>query len=152
MGSGEIVKSLNLLVIEDNIADYRLVQEAIMDTGTKYEVNFANISDGNSAIDYFNGRGNNLNNPAPDLILLDLNIPRRPGLDVLTEIKEKDEWQHVPVIVFSSSSSPNDVEKSYKKGANAYVVKPGNLDDFFDAVQSVHQFWVKHVTLHAPHR
>lgn len=139
---------INFLVIEDNLADYRLVQEAMKDIDQGELIRFTNISDGNSAIDYVYNRGKYYNMAIPDLIMLDLNVPRRTGIEILNEIKDNDKWCHIPVIIFSSSSSPVDIERSYHSGASAYVVKPGTIDDFFGAIHSVHSFWIEHVAYH----
>jgi two-component system, chemotaxis family, response regulator Rcp1 len=128
---------VHILLVEDNPADVRLVHEALHTTALRYVLEVA--SDGDEAIERlrapFSGRN------VPDLILLDLNLPRKSGHDVLKLIKSDPKTSSIPTIVMSSSSSPDDVEKAYAAHANCYVQKPQSIDDFFHVCSLLEAFW-----------
>jgi two-component system, chemotaxis family, response regulator Rcp1 len=128
---------VHILLVEDNPADVRLVHEALHTTALRYVLEV--VSDGDEAIsrlqEPFSGR------EAPDLILLDLNLPRRNGHEVLSFIKSDPKISSIPTIVMSSSGSPDDVEKAYAAHANCYVQKPQSIDDFFHVCSLLEAFW-----------
>jgi CheY-like chemotaxis protein len=135
---------LRLLLIEDNAPDVRLTTEALRDGGTPVDLTVAR--DGVEALDQLQtlrtARG-----PLPDLILLDLNLPRKDGREVLRAVKGDPGLVHIPVIILTTSSAERDVTESYRLGANAYVVKPVDLDRFFSVVAAIQTFWMRAVRL-----
>lgn len=136
-----------ILIVEDNPGDVRLIQEAFQETGRAHEAAVAR--DGVEALDYLFQRGEFGGARRPDLILLDLNLPKKGGREVLEEIKGDGELMHIPVVVFSSSSAPADVTGAYKLYANCYVTKPADLDELFKVISWIEKFWLGTATL--PH-
>jgi len=134
-----------ILIVEDNPGDVRLIQEAFQDTGRAHETAVAR--DGVEALDYLFQRGGFDGAQRPDLILLDLNLPKKGGREVLAEIKSADALMHIPVVVFSSSSAPPDVTGAYKLHANCYVTKPADLDELFKVISWIEKFWLGTATL-----
>ena len=134
-----------ILIVEDNPGDVRLIQEAFQDTGRAHQAAVAR--DGVEALDYLFQRGGFDGAPRPDLILLDLNLPKKGGREVLVEIKSNDALMHIPVVVFSSSSAPPDVTGAYKLHANCYVTKPADLDELFKVISWIEKFWLGTATL-----
>jgi two-component system response regulator len=132
---------LRLLLVEDNPADVRLTAEALRDSGSGVTLSVAR--DGVEALDMLTASHRTL----PDLILLDLNLPRRDGRDVLRAIKADEALSHVPIVILTTSSADNDVRDSYRLGANAYVIKPVDLDRFFAVIAAIRQFWMQTVRL-----
>jgi len=121
------------LLVEDNPGDVRLTIEALKESQFPNTLHVAN--DGVEALEYLRSA------PAPDLILLDLNLPRRSGREVLTDIKSDPKLRRIPVMILSTSRSELDVQFSYDHHANCYIQKPMELDRFFDIVRSIEQFW-----------
>lgn len=134
-----------ILAVEDNPGDVRLLREALKDT--RILVNLHTVEDGLSALDFLNRRKSHAGAPRPDLILLDLNLPRKSGLEVLGEIKNDERLKRIPVVILSSSSAEDDVSRSYDAGCNCYLVKPFDLDGFIEVVESIGGFWVSRVRL-----
>jgi len=136
-------RPVNILLIEDNPGDVRLTQEAFEDTGIAPSIKV--IMDGAQAIEYLEG----LDKPSdlPDLIILDLNLPRKNGHQVLESIKGKDEMRRIPVLMLTTSQARQDVLKSYDRYVNCYINKPVNFDQFADVVQRIVDFWVDTVIL-----
>jgi chemotaxis family two-component system response regulator Rcp1 len=137
----------DILMVEDNPADIRLAQEAFRNRGTHHTLNVAR--DGVEALDYLKQRGKFPNAIRPDLVLLDLNLPRMSGREVLAEIKADPGLMRIPVIVLTTSRATTDIQNAYDQHANCYVVKPTDLDEFLDAVRSIEDFWLKAATLPA---
>ena len=137
----------DILMVEDNPADVRLTQEAFRNGKIRNTLSVAR--DGVEAIDYLRRRGRFPDAPRPDLILLDLNLPRKNGREVLAEIKADPSLMRIPVVVLTTSRAENDVLKTYALHANCYVVKPADLDEFIDVVKSIEHFWLKAATLPA---
>ena len=138
-------KPLEILLVEDNPADVRLTQEAFREG--KIHNKLAVVRDGVEAMDFLRRRGKYAGATRPDLILLDLNLPRKDGREVLAEIKSDPELMRIPVVVLTTSRAEMDIIKSYNLHANCYVVKPVDLDQFISVIKSIDNFWLTAVTL-----
>lgn len=130
---------LRLLVVDDNPADVGLTREAL--AKSPYHSEIESVEDGAEALAFLGRRGKYANAVRPDLVILDLSLPKRDGLAVLAAIRAGPELRRIPVVIFSTSQLSRDIVRSYELGANCYVCKPGNLNDFFSAVKSIEQFW-----------
>jgi two-component system, chemotaxis family, response regulator Rcp1 len=131
---------MQILLVEDNPADVFLTQEALR----QEHINNGSLSvviDGQEAISFLRQEGKYAEAKPPDLIFLDLNLPKKDGRAVLAEIKDDPSLKHIPVVVFTSSTSPRDILQAYVLSANCYIIKPLNLDDFFQVVRNVVKFW-----------
>ncbi len=126
----------DILLVEDDPADAMLIEDALRQRGPERAL--AQVEDGVAALDYLQ----NPANPRPDLIVLDLNMPRMNGRELLTVLKQEDDLKMIPVVVLTTSAAPDDVSAAYRRHANAYVTKPVNLDDFTDAVRSIDAFYL----------
>ncbi|MFF3563568.1 response regulator [Streptomyces sp. NPDC002574] len=133
------VRPFDVLLVEDDAADAMLIEDALTACGTR---NLTQMEDGVAALDYLRDAAN----PRPDLIVLDLNMPRMNGRELLAVIKRDEDLRTIPVVVLTTSSAPDDVSGAYREHANAYVTKPVNLDDFERAVQSIDAFYLDTVT------
>ena len=138
-------RPVEVLLVEDNPGDVRLTQEALKDG--RVLVNLTVAADGVEAMDVLNKRGNYQNAARPDLILLDLNLPRKNGREVLEEIKADDDLKRIPVIVMTTSKAEQDLYRVYNLNANCYITKPVDLDEFLNVVRSIEDFWLTIVTL-----
>jgi len=138
-------RPIEILFVEDNPGDVRLTQEALREA--KMRINVRVAWDGEEALEYLRKEGQYADAPRPDLILLDLNIPKRNGREVLAEIKADRDLRSIPVVVLTSSKAEEDVAKSYNLHANCYVTKPADLDQFIRVVQSIESFWLTIVKL-----
>ena len=138
-------KPVEVLIVEDNEGDVRLIKEAF--AGSKADGRFSVVNDGEEALDYLYRRGKFELSTRPDLILLDLNLPRLNGFDVLSDVKSNPVLQQIPVVIFSSSTSDNDVVKSYDLKANSYISKPSDFDEFLNVVKTIEEFWFRTVRL-----
>ena len=136
---------MEILLVEDNPGDVRLTKEALVGSDTEYRITVA--EDGEVAMAMLRGLDPHANAALPDLILLDLNLPRMDGREVLKEIKGDPKLRRVPVVVLTSSTSVDDISRTYDLGANAYVSKPIDLDEFINDVREIESFWLTHVTL-----
>jgi CheY-like chemotaxis protein len=132
-------------MVEDNPGDVRLTREALKKNKIRNQMDVA--SDGFEAMEYLERRGRHAEADRPDLILLDLNLPKKNGHEVLQAIKSRDELKRIPVVVLTSSSSEVDILKSYDLNANCFVTKPVDLNQFITVVQNIRDFWVEIVTL-----
>jgi CheY-like chemotaxis protein len=141
----EAVEPIQILLVEDQPADVRLTKEILADGKVANDVHVA--TDGEQAMAFLRRQGEFAGSPRPDLVLLDLNLPRMDGREVLAEIKSDPELLRTPVIVLTTSSAERDVLDAYKHRANAYVTKPIDLDEFVSAVASIEQFWLTFVRL-----
>ena len=139
------LRPIEILLVEDSAADVRLTREALRETRIVTRLRVA--SDGVEALALLRGRGRPAAGLRPDLILLDLNLPKRNGRSVLAEIKQDADLKHIPVIVVTSSSAEDDVVKSYNLHANCYVTKPLNLEEFMRVVRAIEEFWAGVVRL-----
>jgi CheY-like chemotaxis protein len=129
----------HLLIVDDNPADINLAREALKECAPTCQIH--SVQDGMEALAFLERRGNYSDVVRPDLVILDLNLPKRGGLAVLAAIKAGPDLRCIPVIIFSTSQLSPDIIRSYELGANCYVCKPGNLTDFFAAMKSIEQFW-----------
>jgi CheY-like chemotaxis protein len=136
---------VEILMVEDNPRDARLAVEALKDS--KVRNNLHHVEDGVTAMRFLYRQAEYAQVPRPDLILLDLNLPRKDGREVLEEIKEDPELKLVPVVVLTTSEAERDLVKTYDMHANAYVVKPIDLDRFVEVVQAIEGFWFTIVKL-----
>lgn len=141
----ESVAPIDILIVEDNRADIRLVHE-ILKRG-KMVVNLHSVLDGIEAMEYLRKEDKYKDMNRPDLILLDLNMPKKDGREVLEEIKSDKELKTIPVIVMTISKAEEDILRSYSLHANAYIVKPIELDQFMNVVRSIEDFWFTIVKL-----
>jgi CheY-like chemotaxis protein len=133
-----------ILLIEDNPGDVRLMREALATNG---HPTLSVVEDGEEALSFLNRRGTFSNAPRPDLIFLDLNLPRKDGRQVLAEIKENSDLRLIPVIVLTTSESDTDVNAAYQLHANCYVKKPTDLDEYLSVVKACESFWLHIVRL-----
>ena len=140
-------KPIHILLAEDNPGDARLTIEGFKDAKVKNEITV--VEDGIEALAYLRQQGKYANAVRPDLILLDLNMPRKDGREVLSEIKSDDNLKSIPVLVFTVSSADKDILNSYGLHANAFITKPIDLDEFTAVVKSLEDFWLTIVKL--PH-
>ncbi len=132
--------SITILLIEDNPGDVRLTQEAFKE-GRK-NVNLDVVMDGVEAINYLYKKGEYQNKKSPDLILLDLNLPKMDGREVLEKVKSDDNLRRIPIIVLTTSDADQDILKSYNLHVNCYLNKPVDFDKFFDIIQKIEDFWL----------
>ena len=137
----ELSRRWEILLVEDNPADIRLTQEALKDLQLEHRLQVA--EDGVAALAYLSGVFFGQSGTRPDIILLDLNLPRMGGLEVLAAIKSSDHMKSIPVIIMSSSASAADVTAAYRLNANCYTKKPMEIDRFFDVMQSIRSFWLE---------
>lgn len=136
-----------ILLVEDNPGDARLAKEALKESTIK---NFLfTVEDGEMALDFLYRRGLYESAPRPDLILLDLNLPKLSGHQVLTQIKSEENLRKIPVVVLSMSSSESDIDTSYNLNANCYVTKPLDLNEFIQVFETIQNFWLRTVKLPA---
>ena len=133
-------KPIDILLAEDNPADVRLTQEALRDA--KVCTNLSVVADGVEAMAFLRREGEYGDAPRPDLILLDLNMPRMDGRETLAEIKSDPDLRRIPVVILTISAAEQDILRSYDLHANCYVTKPVNLDRFMRIVKSVDNFWL----------
>ena len=136
---------IKVLVVEDNPADARLIQEACGGFAVKNEVTIA--KNGMEAIEYLYKKGKYEGSKTPNLIILDLNLPLKNGREVLNEVKKDDKLKLIPIIVLTTSSDVDDICKSYRNHANAYVTKPTDFDEFDELICSFEDFWFKKAIL-----
>ncbi len=141
-------KPIEILLVEDNPGDIRLTKEALKDA--RVGNNLHVTMDGVEALAFLRKQGKHASAPRPDLILLDLNLPKKNGREVLEEIKAEDALRHIPVVILTTSQAEQDVVESYRLRANAYVTKPVDLDQFLKVVGSIEQFWLEIVKLSRP--
>jgi two-component system, chemotaxis family, response regulator Rcp1 len=144
-----MTKPLKILLVEDSPSDIRLIREALKETPVPVQIALAR--DGVEATDYLHQAEMGLCN-YPDLILLDLNLPRKNGREVLSEIKNSPTLKQIPVVVMTSSRSDEDVAQAYALNANCYIAKPGDLQEYVNVVRAIEDFWFLTATLPEPFR
>ncbi len=142
---GAYIRPIEVLLVEDNPADVRLTQEAFKEGRVTNHLNVVN--DGVEAMDFLHREGKYTAAPRPDLILLDLNLPRKNGREVLEEIKADPSLRRIPVMILSTSRADQDLHGAYNLHANCYIAKPVDLDQFLNVVRSIEHFWFNIVTL-----
>ena len=141
----EALRPIEILMVEDNPGDVRLTREALK--GGKVLNRLHVVEDGVAALDFLYRRPPHQNAPRPDLILLDLNLPKMDGREVLARIKSDDSLRVIPVVVLTTSQAEEDVLRAYRLSANCYVTKPVDLNQFNRIVQAVEEFWLSVVRL-----
>lgn len=140
-------RPIEILLIEDNPGDVRLTREALREG--KVRNNLSVAGDGVAALQFLRREGKYADAPRPDLILLDLNLPKKDGREVLAEIKADEQLRTIPVVILTTSSAEQDIIKSYNLHANCYITKPVDLEQFIIVVRSIEEFWLTIVTLPA---
>lgn len=138
-------KPVDILIVEDNEGDARLIKEVLNDS--KILTNLHLVSDGVQAMDFLHKKGEYSNVPLPDLIILDLNLPKKDGREVLAEIKADKNLKRIPVVIMTISQAEEDILKSYSLHANCFVTKPIDLNQFIKVVHSIEDFWFSIVKL-----
>ncbi len=139
------IRNKTILLVEDNRGDIRLIQEALKKTAAQCEVAIAR--DGMEAMAYLRQDGEFAGAVRPDLILLDLNLPKKDGREVLAEIKADPSLKHIPIIVLTTSRNEEDIFKSYDLHVNCYISKSRNLSELFKIVRGIEEFWLETATL-----
>lgn len=139
---------VEILLVEDNPGDVRLTKEALRDARVRNNLHVA--KDGVEAMAFLRREGPHAKAPRPDLVLLDLNLPKRNGREVLADIKGDAGLQHIPVVILTTSQAEQDILASYRLRANAYVTKPVDLEQFLKVVSSIEEFWLEIVKLARP--
>ena len=139
---------IEILLVEDNPGDVRLTQEALKEHKIVNSLQVA--KDGVEAINFLRREGEHVDAVRPDLILLDLNLPKMDGREVLTEIKKDDDLRRIPVVVLTTSRAEEDIIRTYDCHANCYITKPVDFDQFINVIKSIENFWLSVVKL--PHK
>ncbi|MGB1206691.1 MAG: response regulator [Chitinophagales bacterium] len=140
---------IEILLVEDNPGDIRLTQEALREGNIPHILN--TVMDGAEAIKYLFREGKYADMKTPDLIMLDLNLPKKDGRDVLRVIKKDTDLKRIPVVVLTTSNADNDVKDMYDLHANCYITKPVDFDQFMGVIQAIEQFWLTIVKLPSRH-
>jgi CheY-like chemotaxis protein len=140
-----IGKPIEILLVEDNKSDVGLIEEVFEEAKINNILHVA--EDGEKALLYLHGKGKFLGFPRPDILILDLNLPKKGGFEVLRGIKEDENLHNIPVIVLTTSNAENDILIAYDLHANAYITKPLDFDQFIKAVESMGNFWLEIVKL-----
>ena len=139
------IEPINILLVEDNPGDARLTIEALKEG--KFKNKLVHVSDGVEALAYLRNEGQYQDAVRPDLIMLDLNMPRKDGRETLEEIKSDQDLRRIPVVILTTSRAEKDIFKSYDLHANCFITKPVKLPQFFEVVRSVEDFWMTIVKL-----
>ncbi|MFQ5795070.1 MAG: response regulator [Candidatus Bipolaricaulia bacterium] len=145
MNIGKIGRSVEILLVEDNPGDVRLTIEGFNDSKMRNNLNV--VKDGVEAMAFLRREGKYADAPRPDLILLDLNLPKKDGREVLAEIKVDGKLKRIPVVVLTTSQAEEDVIKAYGLNANCYITKPVDFEQFIMVVRSIEDFWLTIVKL-----
>jgi CheY-like chemotaxis protein len=145
MNKGENGTAIEILLVEDSAGDIRLTREALRDAKVQNKLHV--VSDGMQATYFLRQQGMYANAPRPDLILLDLNLPKKSGREVLEEIKLDPSLKSIPVVVLTTSAAEEDILRSYQLHANCYITKPVDLDQFLKVVRDIDSFWLAIVRL-----
>ncbi len=145
MSFGDTNQILKILLVEDNPGDVRLTMEALKDAEVPNKLSV--VRDGVEAMEFLRRQGQYATASRPDLILLDLNLPRKDGRQVLKEIKADDTLKRIPVVVLTTSRAEEDILKAYDLNANCYITKPVDLDQFTQVMQAIEVFWLTVVKL-----
>jgi len=138
-------KTAEILLIEDNLGDIRLIKEAFKEGKVINRVSV--VEDGEAAMAFLRREGPYADAPRPDLILLDLNLPKKDGREVLAEIKADDDLKRIPVVILTTSRAEEDILRTYNLHANCYVTKPVDLEQFLAVVRSIEDYWLAIVRL-----
>jgi two-component system, chemotaxis family, response regulator Rcp1 len=138
-------RAIEILLVEDNPGDVRLIQEALRDG--KVWNNPHVVTDGEAALDFLYRRGPFTDAPRPDMVLLDLNLPKKDGREVLAVIKSDSDLKRIPVVVLTTSKEEEDVHRAYNLAANCYVTKPVEFEEFMKVIRAIEDFWLTIVAL-----
>lgn len=138
-------KPIEILLIEDNPGDARLAREALRDARVRNNLHW--VPDGVEALGFLRREAKYLSAPRPDLILLDLNLPRKDGREVLTEIKADEKFRRIPVVILTTSQAHDDIQQAYHLNANCYIAKPVDFDQFTRIMKTIEDFWLTIVKL-----
>ena len=139
------MSAVEILLVEDNPGDVRLTREALKES--KIRNNLSIVRDGVEAMAFLRHEGDYARAPRPDIILLDLNLPRKDGREVLAEIKEDDHLRRIPVVILTTSDDEHDILESYNLHANCYITKPVDLNRFVTIIKNIEDFWLTIVRL-----
>lgn len=139
------MKPVEILLVEDNPGDVRLTKEALKESKILNNLNV--VYDGVEAMKYLNKEGDYKDRKHPELILLDLNLPKKDGREVLAEIKEQDDLKRIPVVILTTSEADEDIMKTYNLHANCYITKPVDMEQFIKVVKTIGDFWFSIVKL-----
>ena len=139
-----MMKYLRILLVEDSPSDVRLIREALKETPVPVQITVA--QDGVEAMDYLRSTESD-HSARPDLVLLDLNLPRKNGREVLAEVKSSPSLKQIPVLVMTSSRADEDIAQAYSLNANCYITKPGDLQEYINVVRAIEDFWFLTATL-----
>lgn len=142
---GRQSEPVDILLVEDNPGDVRLTREAFGEVDLAHELHVVN--DGQAAVDFLFQRGEYADAPRPELVFLDLNLPKKSGIEVLKEIKVDSSLHRIPIVVLTGSTAREDVVESYEQYSNAYLTKPIDPDEFVELIQSFERFWLSLVQL-----
>jgi two-component system, chemotaxis family, response regulator Rcp1 len=140
-----IDRYIDILLVEDNPADIRLTQEAFKETRIPNKLHI--VRDGAEALAFLQQQNRFASAPRPDLILLDLNLPKKDGREVLAIIKQSPELKRIPVVVLTTSKTEEDINQTYEHHANCYITKPADLDEFLNVIKTIETFWLSVVQL-----
>jgi len=140
-----ICREVNILIVEDNYPDVLLAKEVLIEAKVKNKLNV--VDDGEKAMEYLLKKGDYVNATTPDLILLDLNLPKKDGREVLIEIKDNPELKRIPVVILTTSKAEEDIVNMYEHHANAYITKPVDFNQFIEVIKSLENFWLSIVKL-----
>ncbi len=138
-------KVIDILLVEDNAGDARLTQEAFRDSKVANKLHI--VSDGALAMEFLRREGPYADAPRPDIVLLDLNLPKKDGRQVLREMKNDPELQSIPTVVLTTSEAEQDIVQSYQLHANCYLTKPVDLEKFLQIIRCIEDFWLSFVKL-----
>ena len=145
MTSRAYPRPIEILMVEDNPGDADLLLDFLQQSKVKNVINW--VKDGEAAMAYLHREGENASKPTPDIVLLDLNLPRKDGREVLAEMKADPKFRHIPVVILTSSKSAQDIARSYHLQASCYITKPVDLEQFVRVVRSIDDFWLSVVRL-----
>ncbi len=145
MGTNMISKPIEILLIEDSRGDIGLIEEVFEEA--KIRNNLYVAEDGEEAIQFLNKKDQYADVPRPDIILLDLNLPKKDGREVLEEVKRDETLRNIPIVVLTTSKAEEDILKSYNLHANAYITKPVDFEQFIKVIKSIEDFWLEVVKL-----
>lgn len=148
--NNNICEPIEILLVEDNPGDVRLTQEILKDAKVRNRLHVVN--DGVEAMAFLKKKGKYRNKPRPDIILLDLNLPKKNGREILKEIKTDRHLKTIPVVILTISQAEKDIIDTYYNYANCYIVKPVNLNQFVKVIKSIEDFWLTIVKLPSGHR
>jgi chemotaxis family two-component system response regulator Rcp1 len=138
-------RPIEILLVEDNAGDVRLTIESLKESKVRNNMNV--VPDGIEALAFLRRQGPHADAPRPDIILLDLNLPKMDGREVLSEIKQDSELKRIPVVILTTSKAEEDILRTYNLHANCYITKPVNLDQFMNVVRAIEDFWLMIVKL-----